>query len=88
MDKRWPGCTSGRSRRIPGSAATPTASWIGPLPIVVMLMAAAGMVLTVRGWRAAAVTLTARLHQVMLLIGPSTFVGFCWQWNLIGWQYG
>jgi hypothetical protein len=58
------------------------------LPIVVMLMAAAGMVLTVRGWRAAAVTLTARLHQVMLLIGLSTFVGFCWQWNLIGWQYG
>lgn len=34
------------------------------------------------------VTLTARLHQVTLLVGLSTLVGFCGQWNLIGWQYG
>jgi hypothetical protein len=25
---------------------------------------------------------------VILLVGLSTLVGFCWQWNLIGWQYG
>jgi CubicO group peptidase (beta-lactamase class C family) len=57
------------------------------LPIVVLLLAAAGLVLTAASWRAAAAGLTARIHQVTLLVGLSTLVWFLWQWNLVGWQF-
>jgi CubicO group peptidase (beta-lactamase class C family) len=57
------------------------------LPILVILAAGAGLVFTVRGWRAAAGRLTARIHQLTLLVAICAFVGFCGLWNLLGWQY-
>jgi hypothetical protein len=57
------------------------------LPIVVILAAGAGLMFTVRGWRAPTVRLTSRIHQVTLLIAVCAFVGFCGLWNLLGWQY-
>ncbi len=55
------------------------------VPIAVLVAWAAAVVLAVRGWREA--TRWARLHQVVLFVGLSTFTWFVWQWNLLGWQF-
>lgn len=55
------------------------------LPIIALAAAVTAAGLTVRGWRRSAQGVTARVHQVTLLVGLTALAWFCWQWNLIGW---
>jgi len=57
------------------------------LPFVALVMAAAGLVLTVRGWRGPGVGWVARVHQVLVFAAVLALTWFSWQWNLVGWQY-
>ncbi|MFC4587697.1 serine hydrolase domain-containing protein [Sphaerisporangium corydalis] len=57
------------------------------VPVVVLAMAGAAAVLTVRGWRGPGAGVVARVHQVVVLAGLSGLVWFLWQWNLIGWRF-
>ncbi|SHN20355.1 serine hydrolase domain-containing protein [Cryptosporangium aurantiacum] len=55
------------------------------LPLVAFALAAGAVGCTVVGWRGAGVL--SRVHQVVLLVGIGALTWFCWQWNLIGWQF-
>jgi CubicO group peptidase (beta-lactamase class C family) len=57
------------------------------LPILVMLLFAAGLGYTVVGWRGGGASLVSRVHQVVVLTSLVALVWFCAQWNLIGWQF-
>ena len=56
------------------------------LPVVGLGAALAAVGLTVRAWRGSGAGITARIHQVALLVGLTALGWFLWQWNLIGWQ--
>ncbi|MFC4062450.1 serine hydrolase domain-containing protein [Planomonospora corallina] len=61
------------------------------VPLVVLAMAAAAAVCTVKGWRGSGAGsgsgLAARVHQVTLFAGLTALAWFLWQWNLIGWRF-
>jgi CubicO group peptidase (beta-lactamase class C family) len=57
------------------------------LPIVVLVMAGAAGVCTAATWRESGAGIVARVHQVALFAGLAALAWFCWQWNLIGWQF-
>jgi hypothetical protein len=38
-------------------------------------------------WRGARAGAVARAHQVVVLAGLAALGWFCWEWNLIGWQF-
>jgi hypothetical protein len=53
---------------------------------VVLLLAAAALFCTVRGWRGSGAG-RARIHQGVLFAGVAALTWFAWQWNVIGWQF-
>ena len=57
------------------------------LPFVVLLLAGAAAIPTIRGWRGSGAGLTARIHHVVVYAGLAALIWFTWQWNLIGWQF-
>lgn len=57
------------------------------VPVVALAVGLAATVLTVRAWRGAGAGLIVRIHQVTLLVGLAAVAWFCWQWNLLGWQF-
>ncbi|MFB9320412.1 serine hydrolase domain-containing protein [Cryptosporangium minutisporangium] len=56
------------------------------LPLIALALTAGAVGCTIAGWRGAAVV--SRVHQVVLLGGLGALAWFCWQWNLLGWQFG
>jgi CubicO group peptidase (beta-lactamase class C family) len=55
------------------------------VPVLVLLATVVSVAGTVAGWRGSAASLTARVHQVVLLAGVVALAWFLWRWNLIGW---
>ncbi len=58
------------------------------VPVLALLVAAAAVAWTVKGWRGSGAGVVARVHQLTLFGGIAALGWFLWQWNLIGWQFG
>jgi hypothetical protein len=56
------------------------------LPLAAVAILPVSLTYTAPRWRAAAAGLTARMHQIVLLLGLTVFVVFAYSWDLIGWQ--
>ncbi|WP_431893767.1 serine hydrolase [Micromonospora haikouensis] len=69
---------------LPGVPVGLRALLVVPIVVFALGLGAAGTAIT--GWREASVA--ARVHQGVLLAGVGALAWFCWQWNLIGWQFG
>jgi CubicO group peptidase (beta-lactamase class C family) len=57
------------------------------MPFAVLLLGAAALVPTIRGWRGSGAGVVARAHHVAVLAAVAGVLWFSWQWNLIGWQF-
>jgi hypothetical protein len=58
------------------------------LPMLFTALTAVGVVATAAAWRGGRAGVLARVHQVVLLAGMLGMVGFCLEWNLLGWHFG
>jgi hypothetical protein len=57
------------------------------MPVIFLVLTAALTAAALGGWRRP-VTTSRRIHLTLAALAAISLCWFCWQWNILGWQFG